>query len=104
MLLRRESESDRPALIGIAGYVRPPTGDGVVEIGYAIASEHQRRGYAVEAVHALLHHAFTHSLVRSVVATTYSTLLPSIRVLQKTGFVETSRNPATDLMTFEYRP
>jgi [ribosomal protein S5]-alanine N-acetyltransferase len=95
--------AERPALIGIAGYVSPPTLDGVIEIGYAIATEHQRRGYATEAVAALLTRAFADSRVRVVVATTYSTLLPSIRVLQKTGFVEVTRDPATNLVKFECR-
>jgi RimJ/RimL family protein N-acetyltransferase len=88
ILRRLVTDAGRPALIGIAGYVNPPTFDGVVEIGYAIAAEHHRRGYATEAVAALLAHAFAASGVRVVVATTYATLLPSIRVLQKTGFVE----------------
>ena len=97
-------DAERPALIGVAGFVSPPTSDGVVEIGYAIAAEHQRRGYATEAVAALLARAFTDSEVRVVVATTYSTLLPSIRVLQKTGFVEVARDSATNLVTFAFRP
>jgi len=98
------TDGERSALVGIAGYVNPPTDDGVVEIGYAIAAEYQRRGYATEAVAALLARAFADCGVRVVVATTYSTLLPSIKVLQKLGFVEVSRNPTTNLVHFECRP
>lgn len=104
VLRRLVTDAELPALIGVAGYVTPPTDDGVVEIGYAIAAEHQRRGYATEAVAALLARAFADSGVRVVVATTYSTLLPSIKVLQKTGFVEVSRDPATNRVNFECRP
>ena len=103
VLRRPVSDAERPVLIGVAGYVTPPTRDGVVEIGYAIVAEHQRRGYATEAVAALLVRAFADSDVRVVAAKTYSTLLPSIRVLQKTGFVEVSRDPATHLVNFECR-
>lgn len=103
VLRRPVAGGEWPALIGIAGYVAPPTRDGVVEIGYAIAAEHQRRGYATEAVAALLARAFAEARVRVVAATTYPTLLASIRVLQKTGFVEVSRDPATNLVRFECR-
>ena len=41
ILLPPLSDAERPALIGIAGYVGPPTFDGAIEIGYAIAAEHQ---------------------------------------------------------------
>src|SRR4051794_5261421 len=50
-LLRRQSRvSGLPELVGVAGYATPPDPAGAVEIGYAIAVEHQRRGYATEAV------------------------------------------------------
>lgn len=103
ILRRPVTDAERPALIGIAGYVNPPTFDGAVAIGYAIAAEHHRRGYATEAVAALLAHAFAAPGVRVVVATTYATHLPSIRVLQKTGFVEVARDSATHLVKFECR-
>ena len=100
LLRQAKLEGDLPALIGIAGYVAPPTRDGAVEIGYAISDEFQRAGFATEAVQALLTDAFAAG-VRVVVATTYASLHPSIRVLEKSGFVETSHVPATGLMRFE---
>jgi [ribosomal protein S5]-alanine N-acetyltransferase len=103
LLRHSESDSGLPQLIGIAGYVAPPSRDGIVEIGYAIVPEHQRQGFATEAVQALLDLAFADDTVRVVVATTYATLLPSIKVLQKTGFVETAHAPDTGLMRFENR-
>jgi RimJ/RimL family protein N-acetyltransferase len=72
-----------------------------VEIGYAILTEHQGHGYATEAVTALVDHALADRSVRAVVATTYDTLQPSIRVLQKTGFRETARDRASGLSRFE---
>lgn len=33
-------------MIGVGGYTRPPTDDGTVEIGYAIALASRNRGYA----------------------------------------------------------
>jgi len=103
LLRHSDSGAAAPALIGIAGYIAPPTRDGIVEIGYAILPQHQRQGLATEAVDALLDLAFADANVHVVVATTYAALLPSIRVLQKTGFIETAYTPATGLMRFEYR-
>lgn len=101
VLRRVESDGDLPALIGVAGYVAPPTREGAVEIGYAIVEEFQRVGFATEAVQALLIDAFADAGVRVVVATTYASLYPSIRVLEKSGFIETSHEPRTGLMRFE---
>lgn len=90
-------------LLGIAGYVGPPSAEGAVEIGYAIAAEYQRRGYATEAVRALLTQAFTHPEVTVVTATTYATLGPSIGVLRKTGFALVGGAPAGGLVRYEHR-
>ena len=101
VLRRVESEGDLPALVGIAGYVAPPTTDGAVEIGYAIVTEFQRVGFATEAVRALLTAAFADARVRVVTATTYAHLHPSIRVLEKSGFIKRSHLPDTGLLRFE---
>jgi len=78
---------DRPKLLGIAGYKGAPDDAGVVEIGYGIVPECRRRGFASEAVRALLARAFSDSRVTVVIAHTLPELTPSIGVLQTTGFV-----------------
>jgi RimJ/RimL family protein N-acetyltransferase len=78
-----KQNSARERLIGIAGFVAPPAADGIVEIGYAIVREYQRRGFATEAVHALLAAAFADSRVTAVTATTFPDLASSIGVLVK---------------------
>jgi RimJ/RimL family protein N-acetyltransferase len=103
VLTRALAPSGLHFLLGVAGYVGPPTADGSVEIGYAIATEHQRHGYATEAVGALVDRAFADSAVIVVVATTYAWLHPSIGVLRRTGFVEVCRNAKADLIRFEHR-
>lgn len=84
-------------LAGVAGFTGPPGSDGAVEIGYAIAPEHQRRGYATEAVEALVAVAFADVRVRTVRAHTYPHLEPSIGVLRKIGFapVDAPSDPGT---------
>jgi ribosomal-protein-alanine N-acetyltransferase len=79
------SATDR-TLIGSAGYKGPPSPDGTVEVGYGIVRDHQRQGYASEAVRGLLGRAFAVSEVRRVIAETYPELTPSIGVLRKCGF------------------
>lgn len=72
-------------LIGNCGFKGAPV-RGAVEIGYSIAPEHQRRGYASEAVGGLLCFAFADPAVQRVLAETFPDLTPSIGVLRKCGF------------------
>jgi RimJ/RimL family protein N-acetyltransferase len=89
--------------VGVAGYAGPPSADGAVEVGYAIAVEHQRQGYATEAVRALVTEAFQDPGIVVVKATTYQSLEPSIGVLRKSGFLLADRDPATGLLRYERR-
>jgi RimJ/RimL family protein N-acetyltransferase len=72
-------------LIGVGGFKGPPE-DGVVELGYSVVADQQRRGFATEAVHGMLGFAFAHPEVAEVTAQTLPHLRPSIGVLEKTGF------------------
>lgn len=73
-------------LVGVAGYKGPPSLDGIVEIGYGVVPEHQRRGYATEAAQALVRNAFAEPKVQRVIAETLPSLEPSMAVLAKCGF------------------
>lgn len=79
-------EGERPHLVGLAGYKGPPDEHGLVEIGYGVVPECRRRGYASEAVRALLATAFADRQVRAVIAHTLPELAASIGVLRATGF------------------
>lgn len=76
----------RPGLVGVAGYKGGPDAAGVVEIGYGIVPEQRRRGFASEAVSALLARAFADPRVATVIAHTLPGLDASIGVLRSTGF------------------
>ena len=63
--------------------------DGSLEVGYGILPEHQGRGYATEAVTALIGWAAGQPGVRRIEAETEPDNAASRRVLEKIGFVPT---------------
>jgi RimJ/RimL family protein N-acetyltransferase len=73
-------------IVGRCGFKGPPGTDGVVEIAYGMAPEHQGKGYATEAAAALTDYAFRQSEVRAVRAHTLQEINASTRVLTKCGF------------------
>jgi RimJ/RimL family protein N-acetyltransferase len=78
---------DTPStLVGWGGFKGAPR-DGVIELGYAIAPSWEGRGLATAAVRELLREAFDAAEVQTVLAHTLARPGPSVRVLQKTGFV-----------------
>src|SRR5262245_36657572 len=73
-------------VVGRGGFKGPPGADGVVEIAYGVAPEHQGKGYATEAAAALVSYAFSDGQVRVVRAHTLPESNASTRVLTKCGF------------------
>lgn len=84
-------------LLGNAGFKGRPK-SGFVEIGYSMLEAHQRNGYCTEAVRTLIHWAFEHQEVHTVVAHTLPGLTPSIRVMEKCRFVLVGEGPIEDGM------
>jgi ribosomal-protein-alanine N-acetyltransferase len=74
-----------PPLVGSIGFGGRPGSDGAVEIGYSMLGSFQRRGYATEAMGALIDWAFSHPEVRRIRAHTRVDHAASIRVLEKNG-------------------
>jgi ribosomal-protein-alanine N-acetyltransferase len=79
-------ELEMATLVGFGGFKGPPSPDGVVEIGYAIAPAFRGQGLATDAVAQMVQRAFVDVAVRAVDAHTLGHDSPSTRVLQKTGF------------------
>jgi len=61
--------------------------DGSCEIGYSVLEEYQRQGYATEAVCRILECLFSDTDLENIYATTDPGLYPSVRVLEKCGFL-----------------
>jgi ribosomal-protein-alanine N-acetyltransferase len=88
------AEGDPALAIGNGGFKGGPDQTGTVEIGYSVLEEYQRRGYASEAVEALVAWAFLQRGVRRIIAETYPVLIGSIGVLRKARFRQVG--PASD--------
>jgi RimJ/RimL family protein N-acetyltransferase len=89
-----------PLLAGVSGFKGPPRG-GVVEIGYGVVAEFQRRGLATEAVAGLVRWAQAHPGVQMVAAHTLPELTASIRVLEKNGFMQRGAPEEEGAIRFE---
>ena len=80
-VLEREGER----LVGDVG-ISPADGEaGVLKVGYTIAPEAQGRGYATEAIGALIDYAFRTLGADVIRAYASADNLPSIRVAEKVG-------------------
>jgi RimJ/RimL family protein N-acetyltransferase len=96
-----QAKEEGPVLVGSGGFKGPPLPDGTVELGYSVFPQYQGRGYATEAVSALLLWAFSHNEVARVIAETALENRSSIRVLEKLGFTYIEQGSPARTMRFE---
>jgi len=73
-------------IIGSIGFHAPPDDRGRVEIGYDIVAGERRRGYAREAIHALLDWAWATGRARVCVASVSPSNGPSLALVRAFGF------------------
>ena len=85
--LLKRGPHERRIAVGNGGYKGAPTRDGSVEIGYSVVPAYQGRGLAAEAISALVARAFHDPRVHRVIAETMPDNIPSLRVLEKNGFL-----------------
>jgi len=81
-----EPATGRRTLIGSGGTASVPGEPCTAAIGYSVLDAYQGRGYATEAVAALVPVIFGIPGIACICACTYPGLPASIRVLEKTGF------------------
>ena len=89
--------------VGLCSYKAPPDAQGVVEIGYGVANERRRRGHATDAVARLVEAARGDERVRALTSETALANVPSQRVLEANGFVQTGRGMDDDGETIVWR-
>jgi RimJ/RimL family protein N-acetyltransferase len=90
---------DNPAagcrvLVGNGGVLGIKNAPDAVVLGYSVLDEYHNRGYATEAVRALVPEIFSLPGIQRIIATTYPDFGASVRVLEKNGFSRTDRVPA----------
>ena len=78
--------SERQTGAGLVGFKGSPDENGQVELGYGIEPSDRSRGYATEAVGALVEWAYASPECLAVTARTQATNEVSMAVLRKVGF------------------
>jgi ribosomal-protein-alanine N-acetyltransferase len=72
-------------LIGLVAFKGPPDQNGVLETGYSVLENYQKRGIGTEATRAIMEWAFQDPAVQRIDAETFPELRPSIRVMERCG-------------------
>ena len=78
-------------MVGTIGFHDAPDERGGVEVGYSVQPEYRRRGYATEAVGALLEWAFAEQGIARFVASVRPDNEPSLRLIANFGFRRTGK-------------
>lgn len=76
------------SVVGYAGFHGPPDEAGMVEVGYSVAPEFRRQGYARAMLAELLRRAAAEPAVRTVRATISPGNIASLATISGFGFVE----------------
>lgn len=74
-------------MIGNGGFHRWQKKHGCIELGYWILPQHQRQGYAVEAIRAMCDYAFAQLQVHRIEAIVEDDNEASMQLLEKNGFL-----------------
>lgn len=72
-------------VIGDLGFKGPPDERGVIDVGYSVVREERGKGYATEAVRALIDWAFGNPVVKTITADCEQANPASAAVLEKIG-------------------
>jgi [ribosomal protein S5]-alanine N-acetyltransferase len=80
--------TQKPIVVGEAGFHGPPDSERRVEIGYMVVSEHRRHGYAEEATRALMAWATAERGISRFRACINPHNTPSLTLIRKLGFVQ----------------
>lgn len=84
--LHRSAQDARSMLVRAGGFFGPPNDQGVIEVGYSVVTAFRGRGFATEMIRGLAQHAFSTGKVSQMVTHTRPDNIPSVRVLERSGF------------------
>ncbi len=82
------AKKDTGEFVGGAGYWRLIKEHYRAEIGYQIVTDHWKKGYAFEALKAIIQFGFEQMGVHSIEANINPANVPSIKLIEKLGFVQ----------------
>ncbi|MND85102.1 anhydro-N-acetylmuramic acid kinase [compost metagenome] len=97
MIIRKDNNS----IIGDIGFKGIPADDGVIDIGYGIIEAERKKGFAVEAAHALIEWAIEQPQVRLITAKCLTHNFASRKILTRVGFIEIKK--ADGIIYWEWR-
>jgi len=83
-------------IVGLCSHKNPPTAEGVAEIGYGVAPERRRLGYATRAVAMIAEAARADHGINALTAETALANLASQRVLEANAFARAGRSHDRD--------
>jgi len=75
-------------MVGDLCFHGEPDPDGEVELGYGTYDEFQNKGFMTEAIGGILAWAQHQPEIKSIIANTDTTNIPSLRLLEKNGFTQ----------------
>ncbi|MFH9735046.1 GNAT family N-acetyltransferase [Streptomyces sp. NPDC017260] len=87
-MVRQAVVGDKGLVVGHAGFHGPPDEAGMVEIGYSVAPDFRRQGYARSVLIELLRRAAAESTVTTVRAAISPDNVASLATIAGFGFVE----------------
>ncbi len=90
-LLRAMVRREDRVVVGYINFHGPPDARGRAELGYTVFEEHRRRGYATEAVLAMMGWARQEQGVRRFLLSISPTNAPSLGLAAKLGFAQTGK-------------
>lgn len=82
---------ENDTIIGDGGFKGSPDENGIIDMGYAIMECQRRKGFALEAVTALLEWGLSQNCVTAVTADCRDDNIPSVRILTRIGMHEVER-------------
>ncbi len=94
-------EGGERVLVGNGGLIREAPDR--LALGYSVLDAYQGRGFATEAVAAILAFGFEDPAVERIVAYTYPSFMSSRRVLEKSGFVPAGAGTEPGTIAYERR-
>ena len=90
-------------MVASEGFLGLPQ-EGIIEVGYSVLPEFQRKGYGGEMAGALTGWALGQQGVERVTANAASDNVPSVRLLRRLGFSERGSSEEPGHIRFEREP